>query len=177
MTDSSPEPNQRSEPERFKAVLDEAAAIKKDYVDEQIRFYSNRKLNWPRWVFRGVGSTIIICSASLPALAAADKLQYQYQYVTILSVLIAVLSGLSAFFRWDLSWKGRILTRVALEQFCAKWALELVRAQDYMKPEERIEHVCNATDDLLTNVNTVVSAESGTFFEGVKMPESDRTSK
>ena len=46
-----------------------------------------------------------------------------------------------------------------------------------MKPEERIEHVHKATDDLLTNLKAIMAAESGTFFEGLRIPENDRTAK
>jgi hypothetical protein len=167
------EPNERSEPERFQSALDKAAAIKSVYVDKQITFYAKGKLTWPRVLFRLVGTLIIVCSASLPAFAAAKT----YQAVTILSVSVAILSGLAAFFRWDVTWKGRIMARGTLEQLCAKWAVELTRAQECMKPEERIKHVCDATYDLIKNTNAVVSAESGTFFQGVKIPERVHTSK
>jgi hypothetical protein len=89
----------------------------------------------------------------------------------------AEVAGLAAFYRWDVTWKGRIMARGTLEQLCAKWQVELTRARECMKPGERIKHVCDATDDLIRNANDVVSAESGTFFEGVKMPDSNRTSK
>jgi hypothetical protein len=46
-----------------------------------------------------------------------------------------------------------------------------------MDPEVRIVHVQKATDDLLANVRAVMAAESGTFFEGLKIPGSDTASK
>jgi len=162
---------------RLQCALGRARAIKRDYVDEQIRFYSGGKLEWPRYLFRIVGTLIIVCSALLPFFAAAKDYEHQYLVVTILSVSVAILSGLAAFYRWDVTWKGRILTRGTLEHLCAKWEAELTAAQDSMKPEDGIKHICNATRDLITNVGAVVAAESGTFFAGVRMPESNHTSK
>jgi hypothetical protein len=167
-----------SEEERFKAAVEEANAIKSQCVDPRIAYYA-KHTPWPRFWFRAAGFSIVLCSAVLPAVAAtpADNLPHKDLIVTGLSIMVAILSSLATFYHWDRTWRGNYNARIAIEQFCSKWLLELSRAEHSLKPGDRIDHVYQATDDLLTNVKSVVASESGTFFDGLRIPESDRSTK
>ncbi len=91
--------------------------------------------------------------------------------LSVMSVTIAALTGLSSFYRWERTWRGNSSAQMALEQLCAKWQLELTNARLILSPEERVKHVYQATDDLLTNARSVVSSESEGFFSGLRFPQ------
>jgi hypothetical protein len=94
-----------------------------------------------------------------------------------MSIAIAALTGLSSFYRWERTWRGNSSAQVALEQHCAKWELEMTNARLILAPEDRVMHVYQATDDLLTNASNVVSSESEGFFSGLQFPRQDSTTK
>jgi hypothetical protein len=92
-----------------------------------------------------------------------------------MSVSIAILTGLSSFFRWEHTWRSNSNARVAIEQYCAKWELELTNAHLQPEPAKRKRHVYLATSYLLTDVRNVVSSESEGFFSNLQFPQQDIT--
>jgi hypothetical protein len=88
-----------------------------------------------------------------------------------MSVTIAALTSLSSFFRWERNWRGNITAKTAIEQYCAKWELELTNARLRISEDDRITHVYKATSDLLANVSNVVSSESEGFFSNMQFPD------
>jgi hypothetical protein len=94
-----------------------------------------------------------------------------------MSIAIAALTGLSSFYRWERTWRGNSTAQVTLEQHVAKWELELTNARLLLGPDERIKHVYQATDDLLTNARTVVSSESEGFFSALQFPQQSNSPK
>jgi hypothetical protein len=165
----------QTEPARFQSALDDARKIKETYVDPRIKFYVDHTKT-PRNMFRLAGIAVILCSATLPALAAGN-FSYKTLIVSTLSIAVAVLTGLGSFFHWERTWHGNSTTQVAIEQYCGKWELELAHARLILPPEERIKHVYLATDDLLSNVRSAMSAETEGFFNNLRFPQADRTSK
>jgi hypothetical protein len=178
----------QKEAERFKAAMQTVKAIKKQYVDPRVDFYKNHTKT-PRVLFRVSGITTILCGATLPALAAGNFDNKNLALlgltiainktvvVSILSIAIAALTGIASFFHWESTWRGSSTTQVAIEQFCAKWELELLNAEVRLAPETRIGHIYLATDDLLANVEAAISAETEGFFSNLRFPKSDQTSK
>jgi hypothetical protein len=73
---------------------------------------------------------------------------------------------------WEQIWHGNMSTKVAIEQFSAKWELELTNARLIVTPVERIKRVYMATDDLLSNVRSVTSSETVGFFRALQFPQS-----
>jgi hypothetical protein len=153
----------------FTDAVEAASLIKKEYVDPRIGWYKAHTF-FPRWCFRVVGITTILLSVSLPAVAASGWPRKDMA-LSVMSVTIAALTGLSSFYRWERTWRGNSSAQMALEQLCAKWKLELTNARLILSPEERVKHVYQATDDLLANARSVVSSESEGFFSGLQFPQ------
>ncbi len=157
------------EADTFTDAVEAASSIKREYVDPRIDWYKTHTL-FPRWCFRVVGIATILLSVTLPAVAASGWPKKDIA-LSVMSVSIAALTGLSSFYRWERTWRGNSSAQMALEQLCAKWKLELTNARLVLSPEERVKHVYKATDDLLTNARSVVSSESEGFFSGLQFPQ------
>jgi hypothetical protein len=104
---------------------------------------------------------------------AVAEFTYKRIVLTVISVGIAAITGLSSFFRWERTWRGNKTAQVTIEQLCAKWELEVALAKVMDDHEEKMRHAYLATSDLLTNVRSVTSSESEAFFNSVQFPQSD----
>jgi Protein of unknown function (DUF4231) len=170
----SPHPTE-DDKDPFTQVVKDARIIKEKSVDSRIDWYKNHTF-WPRLLFRVAGIVTIILSASLPAVSVASFQSKEF-VLSVMSIGIAVLTGFSSFFRWERTWRGNLTAKIAIEQYCAKWELELTNARLKTSPEERIKHVYLATSYLLTNVSNVVSSESEGFFSNLQFPPQDSAKK
>jgi hypothetical protein len=167
--------NQGAKETPFEAALKEVRAIKKNYVESRISYYKDRT-PVPRFMFRTSGVITIILSAGLPALAIAD-FPHKTAALTVTSITIAALTGLNSFYRWERRWRGNSIAQVAIEQLCAKWELELINARLIIPEAGKIDHVYKATNDLLVNVQAVLSSESEEFFNTLQFPQQNSAAK
>jgi hypothetical protein len=159
----------------FGQAIASAGAIKVKYVDPRILWYKTHT-NLPRIVYRLVGISTIILSVTLPALATAHFYRKELVISTI-SIVIAALTGLGSFYHWERTWRGNSTAQMALEQAVGKWELELKRAEFVLPQNDRVNHVINATDDLLANTGTVVSSESEGFFSNLRAAQQNSAGK
>jgi Protein of unknown function (DUF4231) len=170
------EPMSADSPEgKFAEAVKVANELRTKYVDPRIRWYRDHTSR-PRTCFRVAGILTIILSASLPAVAVAS-FRYKEAVLSVMSISIAVLAGFSTFFRWERTWRGNSNAQMALEQHVAKWELELTNARLIIADDERLKHVYQATDDLLANARSVVSAESEGFFSALQFPQQNSQPK
>lgn len=95
--------------------------------------------------------------------------------LAVTSVLIAALTALSSFCRWERTWHGRATAKLAIQNLCGKWELELANARLNVPAEAKVDHVYKATNDLLTNFATVSMSEAEEFFSQLQFPRSDTT--
>ncbi len=161
--------------DKFAEALNVAHELRTKYVDPRIRWYQ-KHTSRPRTCFRVAGILTIFLSASLPAVAVATFPDKE-AVLSVMSISIAVLAGFSTFFRWERTWRGNSTAQMALEQHVAKWELELTNARLILANDERLKHVYQATDDLLTNARSVVSAESEGFFSALQFPQQNSQPK
>jgi hypothetical protein len=164
-----------SREDKFAEAVKAANELRTKYVDPRIRWYRDHTLR-PRTCFRVAGILTILLSASLPA-AAVATFPYKEAVLSGMSIAIAILAGFSTFFRWERTWRGNSTAQMALEQHVAKWELELTNARLILADDERLKHVYQATDDLLTNARCVVSAESEGFFSALQFPQQNSQPK
>jgi hypothetical protein len=159
----------------FTMITRAARQIKVEYVDKRIKWYDTHTKT-PRWFYYIVGVLTILLSVTLPALASA-QFPHKQLVVSVVSVVIAALTGLGSFFHWERTWRGNSTAQVAIEQAVGKWELELKRAEFVVEPKDRIDHVIKATDDLLANTGTIVSSESEGFFSNLHATQQNSAGK
>jgi hypothetical protein len=140
-------------------------------VDQQIRpqyeWYSTHTL-WPRLCFRIAGVVVVIRSLSLPVVAAQKGWQFREGLLTVVSLLVAAVSSLSTFFRWDSTWQSRIRTAGALRTALAKWELSTEASVLAEKPSAA---ALTATEKLFDDAFNLVGSETKHFFDTVKWPD------
>jgi len=159
----------------FDELVKAAEEIKNKYVKPRLLWYQTHSRG-PRLWFRWAGGTTIILSATLPAMALAP-FKGKDLALAAMSVVIAILTGFSSFFRWERTWHGNTNAEMAIEQLCAKWELEVKNAALILPSEERTAHVYKATSDLLFNVTGATSSETEGFFSNLAFPLADKGQK
>ena len=164
-----------TECESFGKFVEAARAIKKEFVDPRRTWYAKHQF-YPFLLFRIGGVVTIILGVTLPAVALAD-IAHKDVILSVMSVAVAALTGLSSFFRWEISWRGRELSKFAIDALDEKWELELANASHVLDASERLKHAYLATNDFFSNVRVVSAAETDEFFSGMQFPESDKANK
>jgi Protein of unknown function (DUF4231) len=163
--------------EKFEAVERQAREIKERYVDRNRKWYAKHQYI-PFLLFRTAGIITIIFSVTLPAVAALNDFEYRQVVIAFMSITIAALTGLSTFFHWERSWRGRNLSMSATDALVEKWELELLNARLVLTdPQERLKHVYLATSDLITNFRGISSSETEDFFASMAFPQSNRATQ
>jgi hypothetical protein len=167
---TDPEPD-----EAFAAMEARARELKSRYIDLRIEWYQDHTAG-PRFCFRWAGIITILCSVTLPAIASAE-FPYKALALSVMSIAVAALTGLSSFYKWERTWRANSTAQVALQQHVAKWELELAKARLLVSPSERTDHIYKATSDLLVNASNVVTSESEGFFSGLSFPQQNTAAK
>ena len=162
----------------FERLVATGRSIKEGLIDPNREWYRSHQL-WPFIMFRSTGIITIILSVALPAVASINEasLDYKSLILSVMSVTIAALTGLSSFFRWERSWRGRNNSKFAIDTLVAKWELEIENARSVVDPSKRTQHVYLATNDLLTNFRSIGSEENEQFFSGMQFPQSGNSKK
>jgi hypothetical protein len=136
-------------------------------VGRQAKWYRSRT-TWPRILFRLSGMLVIVGSLSLPVLAASS-VRGRDELLGIISLVVASLTSLGAFFRWDSTWRSRARTAQTLEGLIARWELRLMA---YELGSLNREEFLRSTEELVEESYRIVGAETDQFFSAVKFPES-----
>ena len=98
--------------ERFASILKELLSIKETYVLQQLHWYRKR-VPKVRFYFRLTSTLIIIFSVSIPFLTTLEG-PWKSIVLPVVALMVAGLTGLSAFFRWEGSWKGYMHAQLTL---------------------------------------------------------------
>ncbi len=150
---------------RFVEALNKLTAIKKEYVDRNLKWYRDR--SWqPAILFRTVGAAVIVLSVSVPFLATLDD-PWKTVVLPIVSLLIAGLTGLNSFFQWQGKWQKFLQARLSLEYFAQSWELHVLRARYETDEEKAVQIVFDATTKLLDDARTVISSETQEYFAAI----------
>jgi hypothetical protein len=144
-----------------------------ELVDSQVvstlKWYQRHAL-WPRRWFRSSGVMVILLSVAIPLLAALD---YQGKELVLSSaaVLIAALTGVNAFFKWEDVWRSRRQTEFALAYLLAVWRLEVLQALHEPDPVKGKDLAIAATRQLLEEARAATGEETKEFFSRVVWPK------
>ncbi len=156
--------------ERFLSILKELETLKEGFVVRKIEMY-RRSVKRARLRFRISGTLIIVLSACLPFLTTLREGIWISIVLPIVALVIAGLSGLNAFFRWESNWRGFSQTRYLLEYLLKMWELKVIEAKHETDPQKAVEIVVQATKQLVEDVQATTNAESEEFFKRVQIPQ------
>lgn len=142
-------------------------------VNEQVvpcyKWYSTHMM-WPGVMFRGGGMVIVIGSLSLPAIAASPMPNREI-VLTVVSLAVAIISSLNAFFKWDATWRSRTRAAYALQGLLATWEFNLAAARQSKEPEQC---ALKATESLFKAAFVLVGSETDEFFANIRWPEAPK---
>ena len=94
--------------------------------------------------------------------------------MSLIGILIALLSGLAAFFRWDESWKANISALMEIEHRQAVWELRILEARRAADGEQGVAQAVQATKDLLEEARKVDVGNTQAFFQNVRVPDAKK---
>ena len=153
-------------------LLQELRRIVDENVTSTLRWYKHRAA-LPRLIFRASGALIIILSVSIPLMAA---LQYPGKDIVLsaIAVLIAALTGLNSFYRWEDTWRNRRETEFALTHLLSIWELKIVEAMHLGDPRKAKELLLVATRQLLEDAKGVTGTETEKFFSNIDWPQAEK---
>jgi hypothetical protein len=174
--DEKQQPNEDQQlDKRFLSVLHEVETIKNTYVVEaQLQWYAKR-VGLPRFFFNLSGILIILLSVSIPYLATLEG-PWRNIVLPIVALMVAGLTGLSSFFRWDTTMKSHIQAGLRLQYWLSLWDLQIIEAKHELNVERAIEKALQATQRLLENAQDTSSTETEEHFQFIKsLPERRRT--
>jgi hypothetical protein len=153
---------------RFESVLVELTRIKDDFVVRKLNWYKEH--GWrPRWLFRVSGVLIILLSISIPFLTTLEGV-WKTVVLPAFALVVAGLTGLTSFFRWESDWKGFRQTQFALEYLLAEWELKILAARHQADKQQAIAMAVEATQQLIASSHKMTSSEVEEFFKRVQIP-------
>ena len=152
----------------FKEAKTECEYVVDRTVRPALEWYQSRS-RWPRILFRTSGVLVIMGSLLLPVLAVNVDEGDSALLLTVISLVVATLTALSTFFRWDISWRGRVSTALKLRGLLDLWEVKVAKARLSAEPAR---DVFDATEMLVSEANSLVGAETEQFFTAVKWPAS-----
>lgn len=154
-------------------ILDSATvgfpAAAEDYVLRVQRFYDARA-RWHRRFYRSTGVLLIVVGASMPLLTSLDY-PNQSLVLSASGLLVALLTGLRAFYQWDQSWVLLRNTEFAISKAYWEWkGSPPETAPDDVPAPERNE----AAVRMLMAVLELREKEAESYFRDLAWPRESR---
>jgi hypothetical protein len=141
-----------------------------DSFQSLIEWYRKRSPH-KRLYYRASGLLIIVLGIALPILAVFGKdLEYKDLWVSVLAGLIALLTGLNSFFRWDVAWRGHIQALLTLDRLQKEWEFAIAKARALPDAGEGLKLAIEATEQFQTRAHDTVEAEAKGFFTVQRLP-------
>ncbi|WP_198044178.1 DUF4231 domain-containing protein [Actinoalloteichus sp. GBA129-24] len=126
------------------------------------------RARWHRRFFRLGGLLIILASAALPLLTTLDYENKDF-VLSATGVVIAVLTGLQTFYRWDKSWATLRAAESSLTELRWEWRLRQEEAKG-LTGDDADRHRREATERMLAGVREVRLRESEDYFAELRFP-------
>ncbi|HEU5158201.1 MAG TPA: DUF4231 domain-containing protein [Streptosporangiaceae bacterium] len=138
------------------------------YVLRIWSFYDSRA-RWHRRFYRLTGILVIFVGAALPMLSSLDYAHKEVA-VSVAGIIVAVVTGLRAFYRWDQSWVLLRNTEIVLSN--AYWAWKGSAAETTEAADERQRAARNeAAIALVAKVTNIRQGEAESFFKDLTYPQ------
>lgn len=123
----------------------------------RIREVYDLRATWHRRLYRFSGILVILAGAGLPLLVSVDYAGKDIA-VAITGVLVAVVTALRAFYRWDQSWILLRKTEMAITSVLWEW-------RGRASGDDR-----EAAVELLTRVDDIRKFEAESYFKDLAFP-------
>lgn len=153
----------------FERELEDMRRIVVDHVRECHDWYQRHKRP-SRRLFRGAGVMVIVLSALIPLLSSYQAVGFRLT-VGIIGVVIACITGLNTFYRWERSWRSYSIAQFNLDYFLRRWELKAGEARTCDDEGQALRIVRAATQELLDEARRVESEETTEFFHNVSGPK------
>jgi hypothetical protein len=122
------------------------------------------RARWNRRFFRSSGVVIIAMASALPVLAS-----FSYRgkdvLVAVLGALIAFLTALRSFYRWDQLWGLLRKSDLDISHLLDTWTLNVQAARATLPPQQRMAKVQELAEALLEDFEKIRRAESQIYFD------------
>jgi len=135
-------------------------------------FYDSRAW-WCRRLYRLSGILVILVGATLPLLSTLD---YAHKEITVslAGIVVAVMTSLRAFYRWDQSWVLLRNTEIVLTNAYLAWKGSTEEATE--ATDERQQRARNqAAIALIAKVSSIRQGEAESFFKDLSYPQPGAT--
>lgn len=159
--------------ERFLKILEELGQFKQEVVQTR-DWYKAHAPQPMRW-FRITGALLIILSVSVPFIAGQTA-PWKDTVLSLMTLTIAALTGLGAFFRWEYAWQSYRKTQYALDRLLNMWEFKIVEARYQVDPQRAIDMALRSTEQLLQDAAAITSSETAEYFKQVQMPQAQKAS-
>jgi hypothetical protein len=159
--------------EQFLKILAELDRIKQDVV--KTRDWYRGHAPWPMRWFRITGALLIILSVSVPFIAGQTA-DWKDTVLSLMTLAIAALTGLGAFFRWEYAWQSYRRTQYTLDRLLNMWEFKIVEARHQADPRRAIDMALRSTEQLLQDAASITGAETAEFFKQVQLAQTAKIS-
>jgi hypothetical protein len=136
----------------------------------RVREFYDRRAHWHRRFYRATGVIVIFIGAALPVLVAPTYPGKQI-VVSLAGTIVAALTGLRAFYRWDESWVVMRTTERAVTEAYWNWRAQL----DGDCANGAAETHRAATQALLARLGELQLREADSYFKDLSFPASHRS--
>lgn len=123
----------------------------------------------PWLLFRAFGALTILLSVAVPFLATREG-AWRTTVLPIVTLAIAALTGLTAFFQWQAQWAGFRSAELKLRYALAQWNVHMADACNSGDAATASKLAVDATRALLDYAESAVSSETGHYFDAVRKP-------
>jgi len=149
----------------LKQLLEPYQAIKDGPVKHRLDFYIDH-VKSKRRAAEYSGHTILLLSLIIPLVANHPFKDHWGNglIVSILSLLIALISGIRESTQWTRLWREYSQAIVEIEALIGAWEIEIAKARSLTDLTKITDILEKATTTLLASVNKIVLAEMGAFF-------------
>ncbi len=153
---------------RFVSLLKEVTGIKDTYIIREIKWYrSDSKI--VRRYFLFISVLIIFTSVSIPFLTTLEG-PWRNLILSIAALMVAGLTGLSAFLHLENHWKGSIHAKLTLEHMLWVWELKIAEAKHEPDAQKGIEMIVKATEKLLEGAQDTITNTADEHFKQIRPP-------
>jgi hypothetical protein len=143
------------------------AAEVDDYARKLMEFY-DRRAHWHRRLYRATGVSVILIGAALPLMAAPSYPGKQI-IVSLAGTVVAALTALRAFYRWDQSWILLRTTEMALTDAYWQWRAQIDGAlRSEASGGQDARHA--VTEAFLVRLTELRQREADSYFKDLSFP-------